>query len=107
MGGGVNSLKRCFGRYGCFSIAEPFLSLYRPINLFPVSPDVLNVAFLLKTRKNPEQFEKIIQKDDGTIEASNFNPTNELKIIIHGYLEHGFQSWIKVKKFIIHSIDQV
>ncbi|CAG2177025.1 unnamed protein product [Oppiella nova] len=63
---GAKLLVRCYGKYGCFSIAEPFLSIYRPINLFPISVDILKVEFLLKTRRNPEKFEKIIAKNDGT-----------------------------------------
>ncbi|CAG2108845.1 unnamed protein product [Medioppia subpectinata] len=92
---GSNLLVRCYGKYGCFSIAEPFLSIYRPINLYPIPVDILKVEFLLKTRRNAEKFEKIIAKNDGSYDILDFNPKNDLKIIIHGYLEHGFQSWIK------------
>ncbi|XP_054162370.1 inactive pancreatic lipase-related protein 1-like [Oppia nitens] len=92
---GSQLLVRCYHKYGCFSIAEPFLSIYRPINLFPISPDLLNVEFLLKTRKNMERSKKIVNKNDGTYDLLDFSPKNDLKIIIHGYLENGFQSWIK------------
>lgn len=92
-----NLLQRCYGQYGCFSINEPFVSVYRPINLFPLPPEMLNVIFFLKTRRNPDSYQKLIAWEKASFSQANFNSSLDLKIIIHGYLEHGYQPWIKVE----------
>ncbi|XP_076307607.1 pancreatic triacylglycerol lipase-like [Tachypleus tridentatus] len=84
-------LKRCYGKIGCFSIGEPFLSLYRPINLFPYPPDYLKVNFLLTTRKNPNYFQKLTTDE---ISKSDFDPTKPVKILVHDYLEDVNHEWM-------------
>ncbi|XP_035211609.1 pancreatic triacylglycerol lipase-like isoform X3 [Stegodyphus dumicola] len=88
-------LQRCYGRWGCFSIGEPFLSIYRPVNLFPLHPDVLDVKFFLKTRRNPDLFNKLRPESNESFTQQNLNPKQGVKFIIHGYLEHGHQKWIQ------------
>ncbi|KAG8176542.1 hypothetical protein JTE90_014886 [Oedothorax gibbosus] len=85
-------LQRCYDRWGCFSIGEPFLSIYRPVNLFPLHPDLLDVQFLLKTRANPDHFATLRPSNET---ALALDPKREVKFIVHGYLEHGHQKWIQ------------
>ncbi|GIX67710.1 inactive pancreatic lipase-related protein 1 [Caerostris extrusa] len=68
-------LTRCFDRWGCISIGEPFFSSLRPISLFPVHPDTLDPQFLFS--------------------QSYFDPLRPIKIILHGFRESGYQDWIK------------
>ncbi|XP_023215504.1 inactive pancreatic lipase-related protein 1-like [Centruroides sculpturatus] len=88
-------LKRCYGEWGCFSIGEPFLSIYRPVNLFPMHPDILDVKFFLKTRDNPDVFKELKIVENASLPEKDFVATRPLKFIIHGYLEHGHQKWIQ------------
>ncbi|XP_071033541.1 pancreatic triacylglycerol lipase [Parasteatoda tepidariorum] len=88
-------LQRCYGRWGCFSIGEPFLSIYRPVNLFPLHPDVLDVKFFLKTRNNPDLFERLRPESNDSFTQRYFDPKQQVKFIIHGYLEHAHQKWIQ------------
>lgn len=94
-------LQRCYGSWGCFSIGEPFLSIYRPVNLFPLHPEVLDVKFYLKTRKNPDLFERLRPENNDSFTQHNFNPKQQTKFIIHGYLEHGHQKWIQVSDHFV------
>ncbi|GFY73176.1 inactive pancreatic lipase-related protein 1 [Trichonephila inaurata madagascariensis] len=88
-------LQRCYGRWGCFSIGEPFLSIYRPVNLFPLHPEVLDVKFFLKTRSNPDLFTRLRPESNESFTQQNLDPKQEVKFIVHGYLEHGHQKWIQ------------
>ncbi|XP_013794398.2 pancreatic triacylglycerol lipase-like [Limulus polyphemus] len=100
----VTVLTRCYDEYGCFSIGEPFLSVYRPINLYPSDPRDIDVHFFLMTRRNIGQLQKLSFKDNSTFVSSTFNPSNPVKIIIHGYLEHGNEDWIQdmVRELLTH-----
>ncbi|XP_054711908.1 inactive pancreatic lipase-related protein 1-like [Uloborus diversus] len=88
-------LTRCYDRWGCFSIGEPFFSSLRPISLFPLNPDTLDPQFLLVTRKAPDVFQRIRTNSNSSFSQSDFDPLRPVKIIIHGFRESGFQDWIK------------
>ncbi|GFY78686.1 inactive pancreatic lipase-related protein 1 [Trichonephila inaurata madagascariensis] len=88
-------LTRCFDRWGCISIGEPFFSSLRPISLFPVNPDSLDAQFLLVTRSAPDIFQKIRSGNNSSFSQSFFDPLRPVKIIIHGFRESGYQDWIK------------
>ncbi|GBM48469.1 Inactive pancreatic lipase-related protein 1 [Araneus ventricosus] len=88
-------LQRCYGHWGCFSIGEPFLSIYRPVNLFPLHPDVLDVKFFLKTRSNPDLFTRLRPESNESFIQQSLDPKEAVKFIVHGYLEHGHQKWIQ------------
>lgn len=89
-----NSLTRCYGKYGCFSVGEPFLSIHRPLNLFPLPPEALGAQFLLRTRRNNEYYQRLKSGDSDTFSDSKFDGTRPTMFIIHGYLEHAYQKWI-------------
>ncbi|XP_022258754.1 inactive pancreatic lipase-related protein 1-like, partial [Limulus polyphemus] len=84
-------LKRCYGNFGCFSIGKPFLSIYRPINLFPAHPGVLNVHLFETSRNNPKHFQRLNNDNEST---SDFDPTKPVKILVHDYLEDANHPWI-------------
>lgn len=88
-------LTRCFDRWGCFSIGEPFFSSFRPVSLFPIHPDSLDTQFLLVTRNTPDVFQKLRPGNNASFVSSSFDPLNPIKIIIHGYRESGYADWIK------------
>ncbi|XP_023219895.1 lipase member H-like [Centruroides sculpturatus] len=88
-------LTRCYDKWGCFTIGEPFFNLRRPISLFPLHPDVLDVQFLLMTRKNPDIYQKLRAGNNNSFVISNFEEGKPVKMIVHGYSEDGFQIWIK------------
>ncbi|XP_042897767.1 inactive pancreatic lipase-related protein 1 [Parasteatoda tepidariorum] len=88
-------LTRCFDRWGCLSIGEPFFSSLRPISLFPIHPDALDPQFLLVTRSAPDIFQKIRVGNNSSFSQSFFDPLRPVKIILHGFRESGYQDWIK------------
>ncbi|EEC13300.1 triacylglycerol lipase, putative, partial [Ixodes scapularis] len=92
------SLTRCYGKYGCFSVGEPFLSIHRPLNLYPLPPEALGVQFLLRTRRNNEFYQRLKSGDADSFADSKFDSTRPTMFIIHGYLEHGYQKWIPVSR---------
>lgn len=89
-----NSLTRCYGKYGCFSVGEPFLSIQRPLNLFPLPAEALNVQFFLRTRRNNEYYQRLKAGDADSFADSKFDSTRPTMFIIHGYLEHGYLKWV-------------
>ncbi|CAL1271044.1 unnamed protein product [Larinioides sclopetarius] len=88
-------LSRCYDRWGCLSIGEPFFSSLRPISLFPIHPDTLDAQFLLVTRSAPDVFQKIRTGNNSSFSQSFFDPLRPVKIILHGFRESGHQDWIK------------
>lgn len=93
----VNLISRCYEPYGCFSINEPFRSIYRPINLLPEPPENVRVSFHLRTRDNPTVAEIMAHNEvSSLITSTNFDANKDLKIIVHGYLENGDVGWTKV-----------
>ncbi len=89
---------RCYEPYGCYRVNEPpFRSIYRPINLLPEPPSAIRVAFSLRTRANPSVAERLPYSESVRfLKSAYFHPAARLKIIIHGYLESGDESWIRV-----------
>ncbi|KAG8186043.1 hypothetical protein JTE90_007429 [Oedothorax gibbosus] len=86
-------LSRCFDRWGCLSIGEPFFSSLRPISLFPMHPDSLDPQFLLVTRAAPDVFQRLQAASNASF--THFDPIRPTKFIIHGFRETGYQDWIK------------
>ncbi|CAL4120471.1 unnamed protein product, partial [Meganyctiphanes norvegica] len=50
---GLAVLEKCYGIYGCYRIDQPFLSLARPLNVFPQDPKEITPNLCLYTRTNP------------------------------------------------------
>ncbi|KAK7080492.1 hypothetical protein SK128_009156, partial [Halocaridina rubra] len=95
---------RCYGIYGCYSIDQPFLSLARPINVFPFPLDAITPKFCLYTRENPDTCQGLRVLDPKSIALSNFRVGEAVKILTHGYLEHGDKKWLKkmVSEYLIY-----
>lgn len=89
-------LTRCYDKWGCLSVGEPFFSSLRPISLFPLHPDVMDAQFLLVTRSAPDLFQRLRVGNNSSFEKSYFDSTRPVKIIIHGFREKGDEDWIKV-----------
>ncbi|XP_047498306.1 pancreatic triacylglycerol lipase-like isoform X1 [Penaeus chinensis] len=89
---------RCYGIFGCFSIDQPFLSLARPINAFPLPVDLIMPNFCLYTRDSPELCQLLKVSDPISIRASSIRLEAPVKILTHGYLEHGDKRWLKNMK---------
>jgi len=85
---------KCFGDLGCLEISERWYDLYRPVNLLPLDRNVINTQFMLRTREDrQERIVKISDKED--FEDSGFDGTKPTKIIIHGFIDTGFETWVK------------
>ncbi|CAL4120477.1 unnamed protein product, partial [Meganyctiphanes norvegica] len=92
---GLAVLEKCFGIYGCFRIDQPFLSLARPLNAFPQDPKDITPKLCLYTRTNPTDCQLLRIGFPGDVAASNFVVGDAVKIVTHGYLEHGDKRWLK------------
>ncbi|GAB6028920.1 hypothetical protein CHUAL_004718 [Chamberlinius hualienensis] len=86
---------RCYGEYGCYSLGGNFYALARPINVFPLNPEVINVTFYLYNRYNFAG-EKIFDYNNLIdLTNSSFCESCETKIIIHGFIESTVKPWVK------------
>ncbi|XP_013784852.1 pancreatic triacylglycerol lipase-like isoform X2 [Limulus polyphemus] len=84
-----SSIKReekCYDDLGCFEngghFYDPFI---RPLDVLPEARDVIDTKFRLYTTKNKDDGENLDVDDKGSIITSNFIPSAETKILIHGY----------------------
>ncbi|XP_045130543.1 pancreatic triacylglycerol lipase-like, partial [Portunus trituberculatus] len=92
----TNSLTtRCYGVYGCFSLGPPFFSMARPINAFPLQPHELEPTLCLYTRDTPAHCQRLPIFNVRAVRKTSFRPDAEVKILTHGYLEHGEKRWLK------------
>ncbi|XP_069955111.1 pancreatic triacylglycerol lipase-like [Cherax quadricarinatus] len=92
----TNSLtSRCYGVYGCFSIVQPFFSLARPINVFPLPLEAIMPRFCLYTHDNPSRCQRLRVGDPKSLSSSHFRVWAQVKVLTHGYLEHGDKRWLK------------
>ncbi|XP_071536367.1 pancreatic triacylglycerol lipase-like isoform X2 [Panulirus ornatus] len=93
---------RCYGVYGCFSIDQPFLSLARPLNVYPLPLDVIMPDLCLYTRANPRRCQRLRVGDLRGVQGSGFRAGRRVKVLTHGYLEHGDKRWLKkmVQEFL-------
>ena len=110
----------CFGELGCLEISERWYDLYRPVNLLPLDRDVINTQFMLRTREDrqvglnmfnkqylffffKERFVTIGDKID--VQESGFDGSKPTKIIIHGFIDTGFEIWVKVGRIFVSLCD--
>ncbi|XP_074594676.1 pancreatic lipase-related protein 2-like isoform X2 [Brevipalpus obovatus] len=77
---------KCYNPYGCFSNTDFGGIVPDLVHYTPLSPDVINVTYYLFTKKNPKEPFVFGYKDDVEIlRQSNFNPSDRIKVIIHGF----------------------
>lgn len=95
--------KICYEGYGCFTNDYPFGgSKERPIGDLPEDPKKINTLFYLYNRAETTQPELISTHNTST----KFNTSIPTKIIIHGWLDDGFEDWlIEMKDVILEKED--
>jgi pancreatic triacylglycerol lipase len=86
---------KCYGVYGCFPITPPFTSESRPVNLYPFSPQRLDVRFPVFTKDIRDYPEYIDINDPDSIYNLKLNPSGNIFVIAHGFLEAGDRPWIR------------
>ena len=96
----LDLIERCFPEIGCFGIGGKFFHpTHRPINLLPLSPELIQPKLLLHTRSNVENAFVLKYKDLDGIKASPFNPKVPTRFLVHGFLDNQlFGKWMKDMK---------
>jgi len=85
---------KCFGDLGCLEISERWYDLSRPVNLLPLDREVINTKFLLRTRQDRQERSFSVSNME-SVKDSGFDGKNPTKIIIHGFIDTGFETWVK------------
>ncbi len=70
-------LRVCYGKFGCFSLDHPWVSLRRVINMAPKSPRAIWPNFFLYTRGGggpSPAMDVLVDGDLGRLRRSNFDP---------------------------------
>jgi hypothetical protein len=80
----------CYRNFGCFRDEGPFDYL----DTLPASPESIATTFTLYTRKDSINGEKLDFDNSSTLLKSNFNSSNAVKIIIHGFGSSGKRPWV-------------
>ncbi|KAK6639823.1 hypothetical protein RUM43_008098 [Polyplax serrata] len=86
--------KKCFGKFGCYSLENPWSSQSRPVSLFPEPPEKINPEYCLYTRRNPTVCDQLYLDDPQTLFRSNYVPSGQVYFISHGFVENGHRPWI-------------
>ena len=74
-------LRKCYGKYGCFSNDPPFNRMV----LLPLSPSAISPKFDLYTRSNMKDPQTVNDHDLSMIQNSNFNGSKSTVFVVHGY----------------------
>ncbi|CAO2585954.1 Pancreatic lipase-related protein 2 [Lemmus lemmus] len=90
----VRGKEVCYGHLGCFSNEKPWAGMIqRPSKVLPWSPEDIDTTFLLYTNENPNNYQVISATDTATIQTSNFQLDRKTRLVIHGFLDKGEDSW--------------
>lgn len=73
----------CYGKYGCFSNAEPF---NHRIVLLPLPPLVVSPKFHLYTRSNMKEPQTINDHELTKLQQSHYNGAKRTVLVVHGYI---------------------
>ncbi|XP_021255822.1 pancreatic triacylglycerol lipase-like isoform X2 [Numida meleagris] len=85
----------CYDRLGCFTDDRPWSgTAERPIYKLPWSSEKIGVQFLLYTRENSNNYQEISAVNSATIGSSNFRTSRKTRFIVHGYIDHGEETWL-------------
>ena len=70
----------------------------RPINIAPQSPSEINTRFMLYTRQNQANgsLEFLNANNFASLKNSYFSSARPTKVVVHGFLQTGFVSWMGV-----------
>jgi pimeloyl-ACP methyl ester carboxylesterase len=82
----------CYPGLGCF---DTNLGAMAHLGTLPTSPDNLGAQLLLYTRQNRDTPQVLNYLDDGSLDASNFDPSLPIKFLTHGFGESGYHYWIQ------------
>lgn len=80
----------CYHNFGCFRDEGPFDYL----DTLPASPESISTTFMLYTKRNPSEGQRLDYDNSSTLLASNFNASNDVKIIIHGFGSSSKRPWV-------------
>lgn len=80
----------CYRHVGCFRDEGPFDYL----DTLPAPPETINTTFTLYTRKNPVNGMIIILNNLTSLDDSNFDDKQLVKIVIHGFGSTGKNPWV-------------
>ncbi|XP_020283949.1 pancreatic triacylglycerol lipase-like isoform X2 [Pseudomyrmex gracilis] len=87
---------RCYGDLGCLNITKSWYHIiHRPLNVFPLSREIINTRFILYTNYNLLDGQILNVAKDKSIENSNFNSKRKTKFIIHGFIDTPLSNWVK------------
>lgn len=101
----ANDIK-CFGVYGCFPITYPWTDESRPHNVYPFSPQRLDVRFPVFTNKHREVPKFIDINDPDSVQKIGIHPKGHIYFIAHGFLEAGDRPWIRNMTNALLDIDK-
>ena len=89
----------CYPTLGCFDNQPPFDNAGGNV---PEDPTLIDTHFLLFTKAKAKQPEILqYENNDKSITTSQFNNSNWLRIIVHGFTNNRDSSWIP------HMIDEL
>ncbi|XP_054152603.1 pancreatic triacylglycerol lipase-like [Oppia nitens] len=100
-----------FPNIGTFNLNDFWHPIYRPLNLLPQSPELIDTRFMLYTRHNQLDAITIKQGNNAnqttTIKSSHFDGNKPTKFIIHGFLDNTYLGkWMtKLKDELIRRED--
>lgn len=86
---------RCYGVYGCFPLAYPWVDEKRPVAYHPRSPAVIDVRYPVFNKPvlvHP-RFIDLNEPDD--VRNLGINPAGKLYFVTHGYIESGDRPWVQ------------
>ena len=79
--------ERCEPEIGCFRRDGHYLNpVHRPVNVLPQTRAQVNTKFLLYTRRNPNNPDRIFTNNASSLFHSHFNRRLPTKVLIHGFL---------------------
>lgn len=86
--------EHCFGDLGCITTDSDFFHpIHRPVNLPPYPREQINVLFTVHTREDREG--TVVEALDlPKIANTTFTPERMTKILIHGFLDGSFVTWM-------------
>ncbi|KFM58263.1 Pancreatic lipase-related protein 2, partial [Stegodyphus mimosarum] len=92
--------KKCMTVLGCFVLtADFFHPLYRPINFLPQDRATIDTQFLLYTKENPKELQKLDVSKPESIKTSYLNPKRQTAFIVHGFFDSRlYAKWMEATK---------
>lgn len=86
---------RCYGIYGCFSLAYPWTTETRQVAYYPESPSQINVKFPVFTHNNRHIPKYLDINEPEETKYVGINPHGTIYFIAHGYMDSGEKPWLQ------------